>query len=183
MCDTSRWVESSFSLRRRLAKFLKLNLKVTARFSGLTSPASPLISLCLPLFSGPFFYLSLSFFSAYLDLCISGLLNIYQLFPIFYADHHLCISILWFYLLSSSICFLPLLLHFCISFLSNRLTLLLYMQEWAFPISGFSAIHRLEIILPECMCPGVPKRCDNKIEALLNRGSTFIWPFPLAELN
>ena len=48
------------------------------------------------------------------------------------------------------------------------------------PISGFLENHRLGIkILPACMYPGDPKRSDNKMEALLNHGSTFIWPSPL----
>ena len=32
---------------------------------------------------------------------------------------------------------------------------------------AFSAIHRMDIkILPDCMSPGHPKSCDNKIETL-----------------
>ena len=43
-------------------------------------------------------------------------------------------------------------------YLSSRLTLLVYMQEWTFSTTGFLATYRLDIkILPDCMSSGILK--------------------------
>ena len=147
-------------------------------------------------------YLSSSIFSAYLRVSLfSQPISIFPFSgPINSTHLHLCLNIPWSYLsvsvLWSHLCiYLSAYLHFCISALlcicspfSGTINIPSVQQidftcTYAvvnIPISGFSITHRLNIkASPDCMSPRDPKICDDKIEALLDRGFAFIWTSPV----